>query len=743
MKEAIGLGAAISRSRLLLGTSFLSLSILIGAPAAAQEAAVETTANADVAQDDSGTAVEDIVVTAQRRDERLQDVPIAVTALSETALQNLQASDVGDLEGSVPNLTIHEGDASNAVVYVRGVGQVDSLAFADPGVGIYIDDVYLGRAQGAFLSVYDVDRIEVLRGPQGTLYGRNTIGGAVKFVSSPLSNELNYRAEATYGSYDELELKGSVGGALVDDVLLAKAAISYSRRDGYSDNAFDGSDDGDKNQLAGRLALEFRPSSDVRFRLNVDASRDRPDHSRTPARATSVFGLYPATLDDPFEVDANFNGLSDLDTFGVSLTGEWDVSDALTLKSISAYREMDYATELDLDATPLAIFGTYVDEQQHQYSQEFQLNYSGDRFNAVAGIYYFDEKDVTISGIFGPVIEFISASLNDQHNRSVAVYGQGSYELTDKLSLTGGLRYTYEKKDFFRTQEFFAATAPYPVPYGTGAEVTRIDTDNNWDALTPKIGIDYKASDDVLAYASVSRGFKSGGFDGRANNEDGAVPYNPETLWAYEVGVKSTLLDRKLIANLALFWNDYKDLQLSSFTADENGGFTALFTNAGAATIRGAELELQARPVPALNLNMTLGYLDAHYDEYIGPGGVDISDERELVNAPKWSARFGATYVFDLGNNGDLTAGADVSYRSKTYPVVSSSEVLAQDKYALVDAFVRWSDKDDHYYVQAGVKNLTDKRYREQGFDLSDSLGYQLAYYGAPRTFRVTLGTRF
>lgn len=739
MKDLIGFDAVISRSSLMLGASFLSLSILAGSPAAAQDAPVET---AMQAENDTGAGVTDIVVTAQRRDERLQDVPIAVTALSETALQNLQASDVGDLEGSVPNLTIHEGDASNAVVYVRGVGQIDSLAFADPGVGIYIDDVYLGRAQGAFLSVYDVDRIEVLRGPQGTLYGRNTIGGAVKFVSSPLTNDLHYRAEATYGNYDELELKGSVGGALIDDVLLAKAAISYSRRDGYSDNAFDGSDDGDKNQLAGRLALEFRPGSDVRFRLNVDASRDRPDHSRTPARATAVFG-YPATLDNPFKVNANFNGLSDLDTFGASLTGEWDVSDALTLKSISAYRELDYATELDLDATPLAIFGTYVDEQQHQYSQEIQLNYSSDRFNGVAGVYYFDEKDVTISGIFGPVIEFISASLNDQHNRSVAFYGQGSYELTDKLSLTGGMRYTYEKKNFFRTQEFFAATAPYPVPYGTGAEVTRIDTDHSWDAFTPKVGIDYKVNDDVLAYASVSRGFKSGGFDGRANNDAGAVPYDPETLWAYEVGVKSTLLDRKLIANLAVFWNDYKDLQLSSFTADDNGDFTALFTNAGAATIRGAELELQARPVPALNLNLTVGYLDAHYDEYIGDEGADLSDERELVNAPKWSTRLGATYVFDLGGSGDLTAGADVSYRSKTYPTVSSSEVLAQDKYALVDAFLRWSDKDDHFYVQAGVKNLTDKRYREQGFDLSDSLGYQLAYYGAPRTYRLTVGTRF
>jgi len=723
------------RTLMLAGVSAVALPLfLMAAPVAAQEATpTEETATLD-----------EVVVTARRREERLQDVPVAVTALSAQALENLQAADIGDLEGSVPNLTLHEGDASNAVVYVRGVGQVDSLAFADPGVGIYVDDVYLGRAQGAFLSVYDVDRIEVLRGPQGTLYGRNTIGGAVKFVSTPLSAEWGGRGEASVGDYGLVEARLGVGGALnADGTLLGKAAVSVSRRDGYADNAFNGLDDGDKDQVAGRISLEYRPSDDLSFRLNVDGSRDRPQSSRTPARATNVFGLYPDTLGDPFKVNADFGDLNNLDTFGAALTADWALDDVWSFKSVTAYRTMDYDTHLDLDATPLPIFGTYVEEDQHQFSQEFQLTYAGERLNAVAGVFYFDETDVTFSGLVGPVISLVTGSINDQHNKSYAAYGQATYDLTDRLKLTGGLRYTYEDKTFARTQTMYPGATTIPGRNDPGLSLTDIDTGETWDSWSPKLGLDYKVSDDVLAYVSVSRGFKSGGFDGRSNNDAGAAPFDPETLWAYEGGVKSQWFDRRLTANAAVFWNDYTDLQLSSFTSDGAGGFAALFTNAGAATIRGAELELVARPIPPLTLNATIGYLDARYDEYIGPGGQDISDDRELVNAPEWSGRLGAVYVADLGVNGSLTFGADASYRSKTWPTVSSSEVLAQDGYTLVDAFVRWSDRDDHLFAQLGGKNLTDERYIEHGFDLSDSLGYQLAYFGAPRTVRLTVGFTF
>lgn len=731
---------AMKRLGLRAGAALLPITMATLFPVAAQAQEAAPAESETAAAEPSP----DIVVTARRQEERLQDVPVSVTALGEKALQYLQAADLGDLEGAVPNLSLHVGDASNAVVYIRGVGQIDSLAFADPGVGIYVDDVYLGRAQGAFLDVYDVARIEVLRGPQGTLYGRNTIGGAVKFVSKQLTNDFAGEAEASYGSYDRLDLKASVNVPLIDDKLLAKVAIARSRRDGFSENLVDGTDDGDKDLWAGRLALEYRPSSTVSFRLNADISHDDPDTSRTPARATSVFNIVPPN-EDPFEIEADFNGRNRLKTKGVSLVARWEPSDSTELKSITAYREMDYATQLDLDGTRFAFFGVYVDEAQNQFSQELQLNYHNGDTSAVGGLFFFKEHDGTLSGLYGPDINLVTGSFNDQDNKSYAAYGQINYALTDKLTATAGLRYTYETKEFKRTQKFFAASTPFPFDYDTtpGLLVTDIDADEDWGSLSPKVGLDYKPSDDLLLYASASRGFKSGGFDGRANTSEGAVPYEPETLWAYEVGVKSSLLDRRLTANLALFQNDYKDLQLSSFVADDAGGFAALFTNAGKARIRGAELELTARPVPALGINAMLAYLDADYLEFIGPGGVDISDDRELVNAPRWQARLGANYRARLGRLGSLTLGADISYRSKSYTVVSSSEILAQPGVALVDALARFEAPGERWWLSIGVKNLTDKRYITHGFDLSDSLGYQLAYYGEPRTVRAAVGFRF
>jgi iron complex outermembrane receptor protein len=386
----------------------------------------------------------------------------------------------------------------------------------------------------------------------------------------------------------------------------------------------------------------------------------------------------------------------------------------------------------------------FDDESQNQESQEFQLIWTGDRLDLVAGLYLFREHDLTYSGLYGPAIALVTGSLNDQYNRSYAGYGQANWRMTPRLSLTAGLRYTYETKDFARTQKIFPGSTPWPFPYSSGAGllITDIDTSGDWSSVSPRLGLDYKVSDRVLTYLSASRGFKSGGFDGRANTAAAAAAYNPETLWAYEAGVKSTLFDHRLVANAALFWNDYTDLQLSSFVAAPGGGFAALFTNAGKATMRGAELELTARPTTALTLNGTVGYLDSHYDRYVGPGGIDISHQRKLVNAPRWDARLGFTRRFELGAAGSALLGADAAYRSKTYPTVSSSEAVAQAGYTLVNAFVRW-DAPHGWWAELGGKNLTDRRYIDQAFDLSDSLGYQLAYYGEPRTVQLRLGRRF
>ncbi|MEO1188537.1 MAG: TonB-dependent receptor, partial [Pseudomonadota bacterium] len=465
---------------------------------------------ATIDQEDAVKTLGQVTVTARRREETLKDVPGSVTAIGADDIGRFAATEIGDLQSNVPNIVLHEGDAQNTVAYIRGVGQLDSLAFADPGVGIYLDDVYLGRAQGSFLDVFDVERIEVLRGPQGTLYGRNTIGGAIKFVSRAPSETPEFSASATVGNFDQTDLSIGVSGPIAGNNVLGKAAVAYLSRDGYADNTVDGQDDGDRNTLAWRGSILAHLSDNFRIQLTADGSSDTPDTSRTPNRETAVFGAFPRS-EDPFSVDADFNGLSDLSVRGISARATWDVSDTLSLVSTTAYREMEYDANLDLDATGAPLFGVFVFEDQNQFSQEFQANYESGPISLVGGLYYFDEEDVTESGIFGPNIAFVSNSINDQTTTAQAVYGDLSYDVSDRLSLSVGVRVTEEEKDFQRIQEFFGATTPLVPQIGTGFRATDVDTSETFSNTSPRLSVSYELTDDVTTYASIGRGFKSGG----------------------------------------------------------------------------------------------------------------------------------------------------------------------------------------------------------------------------------------
>ena len=717
----------------------------------ASTSAVSLLASVAHAQDEAGaTAFQDtsasevIVVTARRREERLQDVPGSVTAVSSDQLNQFDAVEIGDVQSSAPNLVLHEGDAQNTVAYIRGVGQLDSLAFADPGVGIYLDDVYLGRAQGAFLDVFDVERIEVLRGPQGTLYGRNTIGGAIKFVSRQPSETPEAYASVTYGNFDRVDVKAGLSGPIAGDKLLGKAAVAYLRRDGYSQNTVTGEDDGDKDTIAWRASLLANPSDSFSFELSTDGSIDTPDTSRTPARETAVFGAFPPNA-DPFVVDADFNDLNELRVWGLSGRAEWALSDSTTLTSITAYREMSYDAHLDLDATSSPLFGVFVFQDQNQFSQELQLAIETGDFAVVSGLYFFREHDLTESGIFGPDIAFISNSLNDQTTRSYAAYTDASYDVTDRFSISAGLRLTYEEKDFARIQEFFGATTPLVPPLGQGARVTDVDVSEDFFNVSPRATLSYDFTDNVTGYASVSRGFKSGGFDGRSNSDLEAVPFEAETLWAYEGGLKGGVFDSRLTGSMAFFYNDYSDLQVSSFTADPGnpGNFAAIFTNAASARIFGFEFEAVARPTDGLRFDVAVGYLDAEYQEFVGAGGLDVSDVLTPANSPRWTARVGAEHRTQITQNAEFVAAGSVAYRGDVFPTVSSSPVLFQESYTLFDASAGFEFADGRYAIRAVGKNLSDERYRQQGFDLSDSLGYELGYYGAPRTWSITASVRY
>ena len=719
--------------------------------------------------EEKSKSVEVITVTATRQTENLQDVAISVTALSAGELQKHQINNLGDLESHIPNLNLHVGDAANAVVYIRGVGQIDSISFNDPGVGVYLDDVYMGRVQGSFLDVVDPEQIEVLRGPQGTLYGRNTIGGAVKFTSAKPTEDTQAYVDLTLGSYNEKGVKGSVSGTLVDDVLLGRVAFASSQRDGYGSNSFDGKGDNDKDTLAWRGSLLYTPSDNFSAYLVFDGSNSEPSRSRTPHRETEIYSVVSermiATTDDPLDVNVNYNDLDTLETSGVALTLDYDIGN-ITLKSITAYREMDYRTHLDLDGTTDSSFGIYNFEDQDQTSQEFQLIYNSDSFSVVSGLYFFKENDLTFGGaiatdFFVPLdldgdfitdsyfpYPIINSSKREQENTSKAIYANINYDLTDKLGITLGARYTHERKEMSSQGEEFFGTGITTAEqmeqvFGTGVGFgqTGFVAEKEWDSFSPKLGLDYHFTDDVMFYTSASKGFKSGGFNGRLTTE--AKPFDPEEMWSYEAGIKSLLAEQSIRLNFATFYNDYKNFQLSRFSIDpESGAFLSLFENAGQATIYGAELELTVVATDNLTINFNGGYLDGGYDELIGDFEQEVSDERELVNAPKWNGLIGIDYWFDIGDLGELSLNLSASYRSKTYLTVSSSEVLAQPNYTLVDFSLNY-DGLEHWQITLYGKNLTDEHYRQHGFDLSASPGVQLGYYGAPRTFGLNARYNF
>ncbi len=753
-----------------MGASVLVMASLT-TPAHAQEAAPLAAPEAT-----AEGRLDTIIVTARRREETLQDVPLAVSAFGEDQISNFQADDVSGLQYVTPNFYFDEGDASNAVVYLRGVGQNDSLAFADPGVGVYVDDVFIARSQAAFLELFDVERVEVLRGPQGTLYGRNTIGGAVKFVSKRPTDEFEAYGEVGFGNFSSVVAKGRISGPVSEGQVYAKAAFAFSQRDGYNDNLFTGEDDGDVNSLSGRVGLYFTPSDDLEIDLTLDARRERPDTARNPTRLTSATGIPDpiaapfvaqtfAAASDPYDVDVNAGGLSDIDALGLTARVGWQLTDAWKLESISSYRSFDFELNLDTDGTPLKLLDVYVQQEQSQISQELRASYdAGGPVSFTGGIYYFYDDDLTFSGVdnlsaslFGfPVtlFGFATSSLadTDQITESYAVFGDLAYDLTDRLSISFGARYTIESKESSRRFENFfdpaisVITDQPPFLSGVGTPGVVIRGEEDFEAFTPRLSVSYDVSDDILIYGSASRGFKSGGFSGRANSDFGFQPFKPEFVWSYEGGLKSSWHDGRLIANAAYFFNDYTDIQVTSFGADPvTGVFVDLFTNAAAASIQGFELEVLAIPSDGLTLSASLGVLDAQYDEFdILVGGVvtDVSG-RDLVNAPELSGSFAATYDFDLTDALKATVHGDLAYRDSYANEVTDSPNLRQDAYWLSNAFVAIKTADGRWEARAGIRNIGDEAILVQGFNLAAFPGVETAFFAAPRTYDFRLIYRY
>jgi len=713
--------------------------------------------------------LEEVIVTARRREEILQDVPIAVSVFSAEELRKLQAEDLSALQGTVPNMNLVQGrgSASSANVYIRGIGQPDALQTFDPGVGIYLDDVFIARIQGALFNLYDVERVEVLRGPQGTLYGKNTIAGAVRLISKRPPEELAGQFEAQYGNFDYFSAKAYLGGPVTDNFGASVAGV-YVTRSGVTEDPSTGKDYNDLDTAAGRVILEWDPTESVNVNLAADYTRQRNalNLGRPEAALIQVNLLAPTrpkvlqpapTTPWDWKVATSFKGNEgqQLDNWGTALTIGWEISDAWLLKSITAYRSLEPDNYIDIDASIYELGDVFVGVDQDQTSQEFQFLYSSDRLEAVFGLYYFGE-DITSDQTawaddfltLGALPLTFTRTVNDDLNTdSYAAFGQATWRFTDALSGTIGLRYTDESKDYWRTTSTFSNL---PALVGT----FEYEDDESWTAWTPSFALDYRINEQTMVYASAAEGFKSGGFNGRANTPGETGSYDPEYVWTYELGTKNTLSDGRMRLNFNVFYSDYTDFQARVSEVINPDSPTPTFSfpvlNAGALDIYGAELEFAYVPVDGLNLQAQIGYLHADYREFTatvrGPDGKPVEVDRskeEPPFAPEWTARLGAAYTFNLAERGGLTLSADALYRAKQWLSVDNRDVLTQDSYALINALLSWQSASNAWYASAGVKNITDEVYKVDAQEFSSVGNIQTAYYGDPRTYQMIVGYRF
>lgn len=716
---------------------------------------------------------EEITVTARRIEERADKVPASISAFSEKTLDRLGATDSTGLQGAVPNLNLVQGrGSSNATnIYIRGVGQPDALQTFDPAVGFYVDDVYYSRIRGTQMDLFDISRVEVLRGPQGTLYGKNTIGGALKIVTRKPDQEKRGFLTLTAGTYGQLEAKGGFSGP-ISEFAAVGVSLLHAQRDGYVEDPVLDREYNDKNVTAGRFQVALgREDQPVHFDFSIDfATEDAAMTVGQPLNSlTYLFGgvLLPLPAVTP-EYDwetrttPGLPNSTKMDTWGASGVLSWDLNDSLTLKSITAYRELSNEDYVDIDATQLEVGDVFVGVDQDQFSQELQLTYTSDKWSVVGGLYYMKEnitshQEAYADDLIGPLFgnpTFLRTIDDDLETTSWAAYVNASYNITEALRLSAGLRYTEEEKVYSRTTSTFSSNVLFN---GTFAFSGLTET---WEDTSPMVSLDYQINDDVMVYARYAKGFKSGGFNGRANNPGEEAPYKPETVDSYEAGVKAKFWDGKARTALTVFYNDYQDFQarVSGTVIDPGTNLPSpelTVINAGSLVTKGVEFELYVTPVSGLQLDTQIGYLDADYEEFNDVRFTAFGGDRSFQTppfSPKWTARFGAQYTWDLGGEaGSLTLGASARYRSRMALAVDNTltnstveiEGLFQDAYWLYDARLVWEDVDGKFSAGIYGKNLSDELYKTDGQEFSSIGSIRTVYFGAPQTWSFTVTARY
>jgi len=732
-------------------TMSLAIGMVFGVICAAPVRAQQAAAPAEPAQ---AKKLEAVTVTARKREETLQDVPIAVSAFTSATLFKQNVQNLGDLQGKVPLLQVYAARGSNTTMtaYIRGVGQADPTWGFDPGVGIYLDDVYMARPQGALLDVFDVNRIEVLRGPQGSLYGKNTIGGAIKYVSNPLPTKFTGSAEATVGMHGEKDIKGSLGGATDDGVWRGRVAVSSAHNDGFGKNQLSDSRNGNKNTNAARASLGFFPSKDFNAQLTLDGLRD--NSNPRGAKLLTVNKFYPTyqPLSSDFDTRGGMAQLNHTELSGGALTLTWIVNPAWTLKSITAYRESSTDTNIDFDTLPAKVADVNAVYKDHQFTQELQANYdAGGAIHGVFGLYYFKgSADGQIHNIFlgSPPYSMLGFATygstgGSMGTKSIAGYGDLTWDIDPQWSLDVGLRLTQEKKSAV-IQNYAFADETFTRRIATAADFSGAHTSRN---ASPKVTLAWNASEQVKLYATYSAAFHSGGYNIRANCVAiplSCRPISDEKVQSFELGSKMSFFDGRLMMNTSAFHNIYSDIQLSVFTsyALPNGsqGFFGDFTNAGKGHIDGLEEELAWKPSENWTVRGNLAYLHTKYTEFMS-GGKNIADTQRFTNAPKWSGGLGVENNYPLANGGSIGARINYTYQTSVYPETTLSPLIMQRGYGLWSAGIVW-EVNQPWTLSLQGTNLANKSYRTTGYNIA-ALGIVTGYYGAPRMVTLTARYKF
>lgn len=673
--------------------------------------------------------LEEVVVTARKRTESLLDVPISITTMSSEHIERLSAISLKDLRHAVPSLHYQDRSALQTEFTIRGVGGDARNVGIESGVGLYVDGVYAGRTAAYNIDLADVEQIEILRGPQGTLFGKNTTGGALNITTRKPTDEFEANAAFSYGNYDAIRFKGSLGGGLSEN-LYGKITASTWDRDGYLHNLFDNTDLQSEERRSGRAQLRFAPSDKLEVNLSADVTFDEQKTILNQLGSNASFGA-GFFNSDRFLVNTDQRNSTERDLYGISLHVDYMLDSGHTITSITSYRDLEITVHSDIDQTPNDVFrsGPFTDDGE-QFTQELRLVSPGGEFlDYVLGVYYYEQDAEALRRIYagGNPIFFTDGPVD---TTAIAGFANVNLNLTEQVTITGGIRVTDEEKEGSYTQSS-------PVPFFNKAfpDLDTSSTEVSWTASA-----NYKVSEDFATYVTASRGFKSGGF----NVDPLATPapltadeitFDPEFVTTYEIGFKSELWNNRARISGAVFYTDYKDRQVPQFEAV--GGIPTVITrNAGKAEITGAELEFSFVPSEYLLLFGAVSYLDGEYEEFQGAtaAGGDFSGNT-TEKTPEWNLSLGAELRTAVGA-GEFILSPQYSYIGETYLQPDNGAFHVENGYSVLNLRAGYELNDGKYGIYFWGKNLTDEHYKEFARQFS---GSDQVLWGEPRTYGVEI----